>query len=615
MASSQILRWIDELNEVTDYDYQVKRLKREIKQLSKEPSSRLIKKKMKEKCDALDELLFQPDYMFLVINRKDDYRRACKGFSINGVKYKRLVGTNGGIKNSTIVFVSERLSDVLRCRIDNNRDMSKKLVTAKLEAYKALVCSASNPVSAPHGVLVVDDVETEFLSDIIYLTDEADGEPAMEFRKDEPIKMDASDGYGLISPTLAQRWSEDLQLDYLISGGCLRYAFTKGMVFTFDFVDFAEKVAGKYIVKDAWGNEVDIRDVELILTTSMLKLWDSYESCEDFFEKSTGNNYSFALTKVCPKVLESERRTNYQFIQPYNLSDEDIEELISPTIKEIHDVIRGDWRKTVLYLKGVGLNEDNVERLDDDFVKAIMIDQRVLDDPFIQSQVYKFIRNNINEAKVGVIKIHGNYSIVSGDPYLLCQNIFDLELTGLLKSGEVYNKYWVDYGSDKLACFRAPMSCANNIRIVSVSQSEEAQYWYKYMNTCTILNGWDTITAALNGCDFDGDLVMLTDNKVLVEKAEELPALMCVQRKAVPIIPTEEDFIKSNISSFGNQIGEITNHVTSMFSVRSRFDMESEEYKELTYRIQCGQLYQQNQYGFTFTVRCSQKDLLNCWKP
>lgn len=499
LASSQILRWIDELNEVRDYDYQIRRLKREIKQLSKETSSRLIKKKMKEKCDALDEMLFQPDYMFLVINRRDDYRRACKGFSINGVKYKRLVGTNGGIKNSTIVFVSERLSDVLRRRIDNDRDMSKKLVTAKLEAYKALVCSASNPVSAPHGVLVVDDVETEFLSDIIYLTDEAEGEPVMEFRKDEPIKMDASDGYGLISPTLAQRWSEDLQLDYLISGGCLRYAFTKGMVFTFDFVDFAEKVAGKHIVKDAWGNEVDVRDVELILTTSMLKLWDSYESCEDFFEKSTGNNYSFALTKVCPKVLENERRTNYQFIQPYNLSDDDIEELISPTIKEIHDVIRGDWRKTVLYLKGVGLDEKSIEHLEDDFVKAIMIDQNVLDDPFVQSQVYKFIRNNINEAKVGVIKIHGNYSIVSGDPYLLCQNIFGLEKTGLLKSGEIYNKYWVDYGSDKLACFRAPMSCANNIRIVSVSQSEEAQYWYKYMNTCTILNGWDTITAALNG--------------------------------------------------------------------------------------------------------------------
>ncbi len=39
----------------------------------------------------------------------------------------------------------------------------------------------------------------------------------------------------------------------------------KGMVFTFDFLDFAEKVAGSYMVKDAWGNDVDIRNVELIL--------------------------------------------------------------------------------------------------------------------------------------------------------------------------------------------------------------------------------------------------------------------------------------------------------------------------------------------------------------
>lgn len=87
---------------------------------------------------------------------------------------------------------------------------------------------------------------------------------------------------------------------------------------------------------------------------------------------------------------------------------------------------------------------------------------------------------------------------------------------------------------------------------------------------------------------------MLTDNPVLVRNLHPTPALCCAQRKAEKKIPTEEDFVRSNINSFGNEIGAITNKTTSMYEVRSKYDKESEEYKTLTYRIQCGQTYQQN---------------------
>ena len=589
-----MLRWIDELNGITDADRQAREIKQEIKRIRKEPNNVQNRRVIKQLYTKLDKLQYKPDYMCLIIDKEKDYYRACRGFSINGIKYKRLLGTNGGIKNSTIVFVSEKHADELRRRIDNGRNPDAELVPAKLEAYKALTCSASTPVSLPNGILVVDDCETEFLSDIIYLTDEGDGEPVMEMRKNEKIQMDASDGYGIMLPSLADKWSEELGLDYRVSGVNTRFSFEKGMVFTFDFVDFADKVAKKYIVKDAWGNEVDIRNVELVLTTSMVKLWDSYESCEDYINKSIENGYTFGIAKTCPKELETERNLNYQFIQSYDLDDNDIEELISPTMNEIKDVLGGDWRKTVLFLKGAGLNADNIGRIDDDFIKAIMIDPRMVDDPFVQSTIYQLIRNRINEAKVGVLKVHGNYSIVSGDPYTLCQSIFGLELTGLLKDGEIYNQYWADRGADRLACFRAPMTCHNNIRLVRPADNEQVRYWYQYMTTCTIFNSWDTAASALNGCDFDGDLVMLTDNKVLVNKLQPLPALMCAQRRATKRVPTEDDFIRSNIESFGNDIGQTTNWITSMFEVRARFKKGSEEYDTLSYRIRCGQLYQQN---------------------
>jgi hypothetical protein len=67
-----------------------------------------------------------------------------------------------------------------------------------------------------------------------------------------------------------------------------------------------------------------------------------------------------------------------------------------------------------------------------------------------------------------------------------------------------------------------------------------------------------------------------------------------LQRKAAKIIPTEDDFIRSNIESFGNDIGQTTNYITSMFEVRSHYPKGSVEYETLSYRIRCGQLYQQN---------------------
>ena len=604
LADSQILRWIDELNGVTDADERAREIKTQIRKIRREPNSADNKRKIKKLYRDLDAVQFHPDYMCLIIDREKDYYQACKGFRINGIKYKRLLGTNGGIKNSTIVFVSERLVCELKRRIENGRNPEKKLVTAKLEAYKALACSASIPLSLPNGILVVDDVETEFDSDIIYLTDECEGEPLMELRKNEHIKIDASDGFGLMLPSLAERWSSELGLGYVMSGCNTRFSFEKGMVFTFDFVDFAEQIAGKYLVRDAWGYEVDIRNVELILTTSMVKLWDSYSSCDDYVQKSISNGYTFGTPKICPEELESERSLNYQFIQSYDLSDEDIDELIAPTIESIRDALGSDWGKTILYLKGFGLNERNVERISDDYIKAAMIDKRILDDPYVQNGIYQMIRNRINEAKVGVILVHGNYSILSGDPFLLCQNIFGLEKTGLLKAGEIYNQYWADIGAESLACFRAPMTCHNNIRLVNSVDTDDARYWYRYIKTATIINGWDTMAAALNGADLDGDQVMLTDNSVLVRKLVPLPALMCAQRKAEKRISTEEDFVRSNIESFGNNIGQTTNWITSMFEVQSQFEKGSVEYEELAYRIRCGQLYQQNEIDRAKGIIC-----------
>lgn len=589
-----MLRWIDELNGIEDADYTAKNIKKSIKILKKQPNSLQNRREIKKLYEKLDKVQHKPDYMCLVIDKEKDYRRACRGFTINDVKYVRLLGTNGGVKNETIVFVSELLSKELRARIDNGRDKSVTLIPAKFEAYRALTCSGSIPVSMPKGILVVNDCETEFYEDIISLNDANSDEPIMEYIQKEKVQLNESDGYGLMLPSLAERWSKELGLNYLVSGVNTRFSWEKGMVFCFDFLEFADNVAHNRIVRDAWGNEVDISTVELILTTSMLKLWKCYTSVEHYLECCKENHYTFGIAKTCPKELESERNLNYQFIQSYNLNDKQINELIQPTIDDIKNILSDDYQKAILFLKGMYLNEDNIDYIENDFAKAIMIDKRIFNDPFIKRKLYQMIRKRINDAKIGVIRVHGNYSIVSGDPYSLCQSIFRLPVTGLLKKGEAYNRFWVNNNSEKVACFRAPMTCHNNIRLMKIANNDEVNHWYQYMTTCTIFNSWDTAAHALNGMDKDGDLVLLTDNKVLVENYRSLPAIMCAQRNATKVEITEDLLIQSNIDSFGDDIGKTTNWITTMFDVQSQYEPESEEYKVLDYRIKCGQLYQQN---------------------
>ena len=596
LGDSQILRFIDELNGKQNSDSIVKSIKRKIRLEKKKPRSKNTKSTITYLYKKLYELQFQPDYLCVVMDRNSDYDRANKGFTVNDVSYHRLLGTNGGIKNSTIVYVSERLYPELKRRLDNGRNKEMKIVPAKLESYQALICSGSTPIPQPDGVIVVNDCITHFKEDVIMINDETDGEPIMTFEKDFEVEHNDSDGYGLMSPSYSRRVNMYLSgKDEVISGMNTRWAWNKGMLYTFDFVEFGSDVAHSFEVVDAWGDKRDVRCADVILTTSMLKLWDSYDSWEDYYRNCRQNHYEFATPKVTPEKLENVRNTNYQFLQSYEFTDEELQELCQPTIDEIKDVLGMDYRKSLVFLAGYGLDSKNIFNSDYDFcARALMIDNRMINDPFIRRRIWNMISKKVEAAKRGAIKIDANFAMISGDPYALCQSMFGLEITGLLKAGELYHKYWIDKGSKEVACFRAPMTCHNNIRRMRLVNNDEVQHWYQYITTAIIYNAWDTACDAMNGADKDGDTNMDTDNPIIVRRTLNSPTIMCVQRKAEKKIPSEEDIIKANKLAFNDDIGTVTNYVTSMIERQAGFPKDSDEYKTLAYRIMCGQLYQQN---------------------
>lgn len=606
ISDSNTLRLINIINNDIKKDNEVSKIKNAIKKLKEMTTSVENRKLIKENYIKLFEKSFVKDYICVIIDKDSDFDKmnSKKGFYINGIKFKRLLGTNGGVKKSTIVYINSEIYENLNNRIENGRNKNKPFVPAKFEAYKSLSCSGSIPVSNPEGILVVKDCITKFKSNVIKIDDTESDYPRITYEENFDIELIDSDGYGLISPQLSEKWGKELGENYIPSGFCVRNAFCKGMVFTFDFYEFANKIAKKDIVIDVWGNEININNVQIILTTSMLKLWDSYTDINHYLECCHKNGFSFSISKITPKVLENSRNLNYQFIQSLKLNDSEINELIKPTVDEINDVLGFDYRKSILFLKGIHINDDDFNFSDNDYIKALMIDKRLIYDPFIRNKIYNMIQKRITEAKVGCLKVRGNFSVVSGDPYSLCQSIFNLEVTGLLKSGEFYSKYWNDLNIDKVACFRAPMTCHNNIRILRFKNNEKLRYWYKYMNTITIFNSWDTSAHALNGLDKDADAVLTTDCKIIVDNIRELEAIVCVQKTAEKVIITEEHLIQSNKDSFGDLIGSTTNRITNMFDVLANFDEDSEEYSELMHRICCGQNYQQNAIDKAKGIKC-----------
>lgn len=627
LGSSQVLRWIEQFQGRQNNDADATLIKQEIKQIKRQENSCENKRRINDLYNRLYEKQFQQDYLMLVMDSPKDYKYVCEhGFSITidyghrteTVRYKRFLGTAGSIKKSTIIFVNEEIYDRLMIKINNGRyipeidsdgnpieptkeyngeKLNYKFIPAKINAYFALQCSASISVPWPR-IIVINDVETKF-NDVVRLVkdtgrDENQDWPSVSEDTEMEIKINACDGMGFISPEMSTKWAIALnEGSEPLSGFNTRCAFLKGMVFTVDFKKFAEEVAHTYTVIDAWGDIRDVRDADVIVTVSMLKLWNSYAGYEDYYSNCMKNGYEFCIAKSTPHELRNIHTTNYQYLQDFTFTDEQIDELIEPTVSKIKECLGLDWRKLILYMCGTGLDEKSVLHMEP-MCKAIMANPELIKDPYVRSKVSRMIQKRIRTAKIGVLDVEGDYAIAGNDPYSLLQSMFGLEVTGLLKKGECYHKYWSDKGANEICIFRAPMTSIENVCKLNVVTNSEMEKWYKYIKTCILLNSWDTTAMRCNGEDFDSDANFCTNNKVLLEAFEYKTTLMCVQDSMPKKIPAEDDYIKSDINGFGDSIGSVTNKATNMISLRAQFNPDSEEYKRLTYRISTMMNYQQN---------------------
>lgn len=597
VADSQMLRSIRDIQNRFIDKHKIELLFNKREDIKKEPSSKTNSNLIKEINKQINEAMFVPEYVSVVINKKSHYKELFyKGLVINGKRYQRFSCSASQARVNTIIMVQEQICEELYKRLNNGRH-SKKLNPSKFNAYFGLSSSATLPVSSPR-ICVVPDCLLARKTLVNYVTeiDEPLCDDIIE-KKEVDIEYNYFDGMGIISPEQSKRWAEELELDWIPSEWCIRNAWIKGMVCTFPFKEFCEKKNnGNYIINTIYKNEdgsfktADLREIDIIISESQFKMWDCYDSYEEYEENSVENKLSWGISRYTPKKDSNCLYLNYQSIQTLKLSNDDIKNLCKPTEQWLKGVTQENIMYTLLFLMGKSLSPEGtvnfLKSSDNYWLKSLVVDNKVIADKYVQSKIYDTVVNKIKSACMGKIVVEGNYQVLVSDPYAMMEHVCGLEVKGLLNEREYYSNYWNKSGVKLVDSMRSPLTYRSEHNLLPLKDSEELNYWYRYLTTGIIVNVHSDDVLRWADSDFDMDIIATTNNKVVISGVykDELP--VTYQKKMTSKIEfTNEDLYKADLLAFGSEIGSITNKSTAMYAMLPLFKEDSKEYEEIERRL------------------------------
>ncbi len=597
MFDSQLLRSLRKIqNKVIDQK-RLDALKKDINDLRNQDDSKENKNLINLKQQEIDSILFVPEIIAIVMENKAHYRYLFKSnLNLNGKEYRRLSCSAGQARVSTVIFCETSIANKLDEVMDNGRDKTKKLVPSKYNAYKGLITSSTSVVSTPRFCLVPDyesstDVKVNFVTETALNLDDK-----IEERNISEV-FNRFDGQGLVSIEKAREWAEELGLDYVPSQWCFRQNYIKGMLSTFDIKKFCEKKNNKnYNIKTSYKDEngehriVDLRNVDVIISESQFKLWDSFPSIEEYQANCEKNGLDWGISLVSPKKDKDILKMNYQFLQTVSLSKKDIEKVCEKFVNWIVGVNSGNIYYTLLFLIGADLSEDKlnnyIEESDNHWIKSLLVNPKIIDDKWIKRKIYGLIKKKIRNGCLGQILVDGNFQVLVSDPYAQMQHVCGLEVTGLLGKKEYYSNYWNNKGVKVVDSMRAPLTYRSEHVLLNLKQNKELDYWYKYNTSGIIVNvhGHETMNWA--GSDFDMDIIGTTSDETIIKGVykDELPIAYTPPKPQKDKL-TDRKLYNADLHSFGSEIGQITNKSTSGFALLSNLEEGTPEYITTLNRI------------------------------
>lgn len=486
-----------------------------IKRRSNSPENR---KRIQELQNNIYKMMYIPEYVTIVIKNIKHYEKLFKkGFYINDKKYTRFSCSASQARVNTVVFIDDsikkEMQDMLNIKgmmFDENGYSIDKFAPSKYNAYFGLNSSAIRVVRTPRFCIVPDFCENDFV-DVDYVIETDDFSDDEIERRTIEVEFNRFDGGGICTPQIAELWGLDLGLDYTPCQFCIRFSFAKGALNVFDIIEWCkEKNDGNYIIKDIYGDEVDLREIDVILTEGQTKRWSAWTSTEDYLKDCLSHGFVWGITRFTPKQDDKILVTNYQFLQTLRMSDDDIKELCSQTVDYIQGVTYKNIWYTLLFMLGKNMNEESLKEFmktsDNYWLKSLICNHNLLNSKYSKEKIRDNLNKKIEQACIGKIMVDGNFQVLIPDSYALMEWVCYRDkdrVKGLLGPGEVYSRFWVDRNVDRVISQRSPLTHFSECHLVDVKNSEELLKWYKYDYTGFVVNVHDDCTMRWAGSDWD----------------------------------------------------------------------------------------------------------------
>ena len=468
----------------------------------------------KKSVDEIREIFYQNG----VEIRHDIKNKKGKTIKEEITHYKMLYRSTGKAKKGSCMFICDRLYDKAIKFLRMGLKLPKENAPiVEMSAYSSLIASSIVDTIRinPKNILILKDIDSFFSTNVISVeTDEYKHCIAIP-KENYQLKNTMFDGQGLIDESIFPKWGEGYILlrHHMCKMACFK---TKIQKFFKDYYGDNYNIA---TVKDMFGNDHYVKDIELITTDNAMK-WLKFDVSYDYWcNKVYENGCQFGIVKTAHKSkLGDVQKMSYQMI---NTLDIDIMPNVVQKSVEYIEQLKGDNEVFLQYLR------DN-KNFSNDYEVLVALCEQNMDftrSEYFRNRKRKIIESYVKNFKFGKVIQDADNLVFVGSPYamLLYTVGEDVENDSTFNQEKDAVQCFTQRFDDGeyLACFRSPHNSQHNISHLHNVYSEEYFKYFDFGRQIIALNTLHTdIQDRLNGCDFDSDSGYITNQKNIVECAK-----------------------------------------------------------------------------------------------
>lgn len=543
------------------------------------------------------------------------------GFFYNGIHYNRFGKSASQAKDGITAFVCDDLYLELYAVTQMDIQITE-CVISKYEAQRCLPFSSCTVIQdyMPNIVIIGEYEKTLKHQFIKYVTetektytDKETGEQktykSREIKEGyRDLKLSPFDGCGCHEQEFMEITSAQSNLDYNAAGVQVRLPFIKGYSV---YVPFRKilKEWGYSFITDIYGVRHSIDTIDCIWNVSMFKghklfkeaygnrAWTEYQNTLRKYQYKLGiSKYSHHI-----KSLNKYTRMNFQYLQCLDLwnpgyieayeqkklkdydildpgNDGKIISLARYTTELFERIIKGD----LFYAcKFMGITDSKEETSVSRYLKAVLINPVMRNDPAVRQFLYRKVKKSIQEAKTGKIYCSGFYHTGVGDMIGYLQYAVGEKPVGCLREREVYSG---NFSCKDIVSFRSPLVDPSEVNRVKIVQNDTLKKWFGHFKDQDIVmfNMYDISAPQQGGADFDGDIFFLCDDPIVIDSKIEKPVILDLDDKKTvrPKPYIKENIVDYEMMSRDNRIGEITNAATSIENKYTTKDSVKKKYSD-----------------------------------